>query len=197
MNCLSKQVNIKCRNDDDCSTIGSAHETLDIISKRRKSTIQVAVRPKTKSVTFVEECSVFPTLHVGDYVTEEIDACWLTDIDYSRMKVEVELTCLMQQAGKKLEDGKFTMRGLEGKTEEGSRTRYDEKMLVMDAVLDEQDERRNNNNNAPLASSCGDDDIMNEIAALCVKWSKRSADAAARRGRKDEEEAKAIHFSGG
>ena len=122
-----------------------------------------------KKVSFCEQARVKRTIHINDYASQEIQACWHSEADYERMERENEWTLDMIESGRGnvIDDVKFSRRGLEFRKEDRARMRSMNQLLAQDAVLSEQE----------LQNSKGfsDPDV---IAALYVECSYRCQEAA-------------------
>jgi hypothetical protein len=97
--------------------------------------------PVLKKVSFSNQVLLIPTLHIGDYTQEEMEATWLSKTDFENIKADMKFAIDLINQG--LLDEEDTVshcyRGLECRTIGGSRKRMLNKITARDAVLDEQD----------------------------------------------------------
>ena len=98
-----------------------------------------APRTSTKSVSFSRNVCVKRTLHINNYSDNEIEATWLGDSDYERIRKEMDYTIDLMERRKAIDSGKYTTRGLESRTTKGAFQRFQNKLVARKVVLDEQD----------------------------------------------------------
>jgi hypothetical protein len=89
-------------------------------------------------VRFSENIHVRKTLASKDYTTEEIQACWYTAEENQRIHAHCFKEIRKMDEGSKLKDKKYCSRGLEGHTAGGEALKEENRLLAIDAVLDEQ-----------------------------------------------------------
>jgi hypothetical protein len=90
-------------------------------------------------VRFSENIDVIrKTLSRNDYTAEEIQACWYTREERQRIHIQCNKEIRKMNEGSKLKDKKYCSRGLEGCTTIGAATKRRNRLLAIDAVLDEQ-----------------------------------------------------------
>jgi uncharacterized protein (UPF0335 family) len=93
------------------------------------------------SVTFSDDVTVYPVLHVHDFTLEEKRDCWLNGEDLRSIRKEwkevVEVMEIYDNNQMETNDN-LCVRGLEGKTYVGKRLRQEARALSIDVVLNEQ-----------------------------------------------------------
>jgi hypothetical protein len=87
---------------------------------------------------FSEDIHVRNTLSCGDYAPEEIQACWYTAEENRRIQRHCRKEIRKKDEGSKLKDKKHCSRGLERCTTVGAAAKKENRLLVINAVLDEQ-----------------------------------------------------------
>jgi hypothetical protein len=87
---------------------------------------------------FSEDIHVRNTLSCRDYTPEEIQACWYTAEENRRIYRHCRKEIRKMDQGSELKDKKYCSRGLERCTTVGAAAKKENRLLVINAVLDEQ-----------------------------------------------------------
>lgn len=130
----------------------------------------------SRKVRWAKMADLIEIPHLKDIDEEDIDAAWMSAAELKEVKHNVKETVLMMMGGKKSadEDDLFCSRGLEHRTKEGCRKRYNHKTLAWDAVLNEQ-----------YHVGIGGDPVS--IAVACMRESMIPRLQGYARGKADEE----------
>jgi hypothetical protein len=160
-----------------CDDIISCKQTIKIEGK-----MPSVSNHKKRSITIVEERNdIFDILHLDDMTDEEVDSIWYDPEEYKEIKVSYQSTVMMMESGEPLPEEEHTSRGLEYRTQEGAWARHENKRDACNAVLDEQDRQWQD-----------EADDHNMISRIYIEHSQRCAEAAAERGKSDEQEAEIL-----
>jgi hypothetical protein len=82
------------------------------------------------------------TIHIADYTTEEIAACWYDAVELKMIKVDIKATTLLLMKNDYLSlniNDRRCSRGLESYTQTGQASKRQHREDAIDAVLDEQE----------------------------------------------------------
>jgi hypothetical protein len=91
-----------------------------------------------KSVSFSATGLVRSVLHLTEYTKEEIEACWYTSRECSEIKQEIKRTVVMIQNNRPIDERECSRRGVEIRTNEGSKISSYNKRRALCNVLNEQ-----------------------------------------------------------
>lgn len=133
-----------------------------------------------RRVRFNQSVSVRPVLHVNNMSDDEIADAWYNRHECADIKRSMAVTIKMMSAGVlKVDDDEHCSRGLEHRTRPGSAQRRENKMIALDAVLDEQDRQQ----------ACG---VVNDeaIRKVFVQENLHCRLAALEKGVADQDEAR-------
>lgn len=128
----------------------------------------------TVSFSFTAD-SIEPTMHKDEYTEDERKATWYDVEDFRNLKMERRRTVKLMELGTRPRD---SVRGLEGKTKEGSRQRTMAILNAVSAVLDQQQDQEIQGSSDPEA-----------LAQIYSMYSRKSQEEALERARKDQKEA--------
>ena len=134
-------------------------------------------------VSFVPMVTIIPVMSRVDYTLEELERSWFDLEEMNQMRLNARTEANLVDSGILLEDTEFiTIRGLEGRTKEGSKQKQENRMNAYTAVFFEL--------NCQIEDEFFDDDMLAEAYAI---YSKTSAMIAQTIGKKDEIEAMKIN----
>jgi hypothetical protein len=143
--------------------------------------------PIKKYQLVLEKNVICPMTCLDEYTDEEIEAIWFSQEEYAEIKAGYQETVFLMESGEKLDPKHQTSRGLEYRTQEGAWARYENKRDSYNAVLDEQDRQ--------WQAEADDYDAISKI--YIDTSSKKCAEAAAARAKKDEKRAMEIFVASG
>eukprot|EP00545_Synedropsis_sp_CCMP1620_P007960 CAMPEP_0119014270 /NCGR_PEP_ID=MMETSP1176-20130426/9447_1 /TAXON_ID=265551 /ORGANISM="Synedropsis recta cf, Strain CCMP1620" /LENGTH=213 /DNA_ID=CAMNT_0006967425 /DNA_START=96 /DNA_END=737 /DNA_ORIENTATION=- len=107
--------------------------------KKEADTAKKETETKKKSVSFSPSAQCRETLHVNNYSEEELESCWYTTSDLSKMRKECKPILRLLKNGMYPGDcDQRTARGLECRIKTGKKERRESKKMSWAAVLGEQ-----------------------------------------------------------
>lgn len=122
------------------------HNMIKIIPATMSTETVERVPSKTKSVSFKSTVRVYPCLHINDYTTEEVTACFLSRKEMSSIKNDLRATLQLicdTLPFTEEEGSEICSRGLEPMLPQGAMRRHRRREAVS-AVLKEQQAQRDN-----------------------------------------------------
>jgi len=127
-------------NGDENVTTTSSTGVVEATTKATVSTKKV----RRRKIRWSGQVRVQEIRHVNNMSELEIDAVWMTAIEYKMIKHMAKTTVYMMMAGEVIDedDPDFCTRGLEFRTRKGSKVRGANKLRARSAVLNEQDLQR-------------------------------------------------------
>jgi hypothetical protein len=130
-----------------------------LIGRKRefKARSQQVENPRFK-ITWAKVENQFEIPHINDLEQEVIEAQWFTADEMKEIKDSVKETArIMSLDGKQIiedDDEEFCFRGLEYRTKQGRRKRYDNKTRAWEAVQDEQHLKGTGGDVTSISFSC-------------------------------------------
>jgi hypothetical protein len=115
----------------------------DKTTATKRSVKESPTKPR-KTVRFEPHVKVHDVGHIDDYSYEQISKIWYNDEDTAATKAECADTVRLMIAQQPIDTNTYCSRGLEYRTPEGLRRRQRNKLIAIDAVLDEQDTQWDN-----------------------------------------------------
>jgi hypothetical protein len=136
-------------------------ETDAAIIDRKEERVQSKKSTSGKSkckITWAKVANQFEIPHINDLEQEVIEAQWFTADEMKEIKDSVKETArIMSLDGKQIiedDDEEFCFRGLEYRTKQGRRKRYDNKTRAWEAVQDEQHLKGTGGDVTSISFSC-------------------------------------------
>lgn len=117
--------------------------------------------------------------HINNMPESEIDAVWMSPIEYKAIKNGAKTTVLMMMAGETFheDDPDFCSRGLEFRTRKGNKIRAANKLKARSAVLNEQDLQRDEGFHDPEFIAMASLDVSFECREQAQKRGGKDAEA--------------------
>jgi hypothetical protein len=108
---------------------------LSMMKMSESSTTKMEVE---RSVSFSPYVSLRETIHIDNYTSEEISACWYDSVELKMVKVDMKTTLLLM-ANVFFSNDRICSRGLESYTQTGQALKRQHREDAIDAAMDEQD----------------------------------------------------------
>ena len=137
-----------------------------------------------KSVTFEPVCHVKKHIHVNDYTKEEIENTWYTRTENDRIREVMQLEVQLAEHGAMNDNDSphFCLRSVESHMSKNVTVRMDLRIIVWDAILDEQELQYQEGSYNPKLYS----QVVRKISKRCLQKAQKIAQL-------DEQEARRLY----
>lgn len=134
---------------------------------------------RRRKIRWSKQVRVQEIRHINNMPESEIEAVWMSPIEYKTIKNGAKTTVLMMMAGEKFheDDPDFCSRGLEFRTRKGNKIRAANKLKARSAVLNEQDLQRDEGFHDPEFIAMASLDVSHECREQAQKRGEKDARA--------------------
>jgi len=134
---------------------------------------------RRRKIRWSNQVRVQEIRHVNNMPESEIEAVWMSPIEYKTIKNGAKTTVLMMMAGEKFheDDPDFCSRGLEFRTRKGNKIRAANKLKARSAVLNEQDLQKDEGFHDPEFIAMASLDVSHECREQAQKRGEKDAKA--------------------
>ena len=136
---------------------------------------------RRRKIRWSSQVRVQEIRHINNMPESEIEAVWMSPIEFKTIKNGAKTTVLMMMAGEKFheEDPDFCSRGLEFRTRKGNKIRAANKLKARSAVLNEQELQRDEGFHDPEFIAMASLDVSQECRQQAHKRGEKDAEAIA------------------
>lgn len=165
--------------EDDDSEHDIPTATVVGISEAKTMATTSTKNKRRRKIRWSSQVRVQEIRHINNMPESEIEAVWMSPIEYKTIKNGAKTTVLMMMAGEKFheDDPDFCCRGLEFRTRKGNKIRAANKLKARSAVLNEQDLQRDEGFHDPEFIAMASLDVSHECREQAQKRGEKDAKA--------------------